>query len=141
MAYVLFHYIFFLHLLTYKKIVSLPSMDFNTPSYFCRQSVGNLVSTVIVFNHFGFFVNKWINKFNFFAAFSKEEFSSWLEKVVPATIILGAVSLGYIILSSLVRFVSKKLCNRFLVFKQDKNLHSWSIFFLKIQIYYAEHEN
>lgn len=39
----------------------------------------------------------------FFTAFSKEEFSSWLEKVVPATIILGAVSLGYIILSSLFR--------------------------------------
>lgn len=27
------------------------------------------------------------------------------------------------------------------MFKQDKNLHSWSIFFSKIQIYYAEHEN
>lgn len=41
-------------------------------------------------------------------AFSKEEFSSWLEKVVPATIILGAVSLGYIILSSLVRCLVKE---------------------------------
>uniref|UniRef100_A0A8W8NP33 Uncharacterized protein n=1 Tax=Magallana gigas TaxID=29159 RepID=A0A8W8NP33_MAGGI len=41
-------------------------------------------------------------------AFSKEEFSSWLEKVVPATIILGAVSLGYIILSSLFRCLAEE---------------------------------
>lgn len=41
-------------------------------------------------------------------AFSKEEFSSWLEKVVPATIILGAVSLGYVILSSLFRCLAEE---------------------------------
>lgn len=37
-------------------------------------------------------------------AFSKEQFSGWLENLVPGTIILGAVSLGYHIVSSLFRY-------------------------------------
>lgn len=37
-------------------------------------------------------------------AFSKEQFSGWLENLVPVTIILGAVSLGYHIVSSLFRY-------------------------------------
>lgn len=66
-----------------------------------------------IFKDFGlfwniFFVKMRIHQKIFFTAFSKEEFSSWLEKVVPATIILGAVSLGYVILSSLFRLYEIK---------------------------------
>ncbi|XP_078333474.1 lipase maturation factor 2-like isoform X2 [Crassostrea virginica] len=41
-------------------------------------------------------------------AFSKEQFSGWLENLVPVTIILGAVSLGYHIVSSLFRCLVKE---------------------------------
>lgn len=90
-----------------KEIIILKKLREGNPALWIMDNRMNFIC-MYIFKDFGllwniFFVNMRIDQKIFFTAFSKEEFSSWLEKVVPATIILGAVSLGYVILSSLFR--------------------------------------
>ena len=40
----------------------------------------------------------------FISAFSEKQFDKWLDRVVPGTVVLGAVSLGYEILIALCRY-------------------------------------
>lgn len=90
-----------------KEIIILKKLREGNPALWIMDN-RMIFICMYIFKDFGllwniFFVKMRIHQKIFFTAFSKEEFSSWLEKVVPATIILGAVSLGYIILSSLFR--------------------------------------
>ncbi|KAJ8299618.1 hypothetical protein KUTeg_023678 [Tegillarca granosa] len=106
----------FFNLLTIALCISL--LD---DSFFCVQkaqrtsSTGRLLNSLmslVVYGYIGYqtwklFSLKLITKPSFKIesklAFSEREFNAWLEKVVPWTVYMGAVSLGYEILTSLVR--------------------------------------
>ncbi|XP_062591201.1 lipase maturation factor 2-like isoform X1 [Saccostrea cucullata] len=106
----------FFNLLTMALCVSLVEDDFFKRSKVKKKKSGmqSLFNCVFSFVIYSYFIYQTVKQFSLQAsfnptfeikskiAFSKADFFQWLEFIVPWTIVIGAISLGYQILISLV---------------------------------------